>query len=261
VQVLEQPAGAPAGGEDSGLGPGGVLAQSNRAAVAAPPVLVDHPDQQQMPGGAGHLLQRGADRLGDQFQPRQAAHRGRHMGGVGALTGALAHQSGLLQALQRQIQQTVDAIVTGQALAEVGQHAVVEARIVQLHGQGVLEVHAAAHRLSRLTVRQVEQELQHAHGGQLGGREAGAPVARIPADEVLIAPQPVQPVTHPHRRRTTRIGRPRDLRSQGRNLLTTTGTDGQRTPQLTATGLRTPRAYPIRTLLRHEAPRSPTESS
>jgi hypothetical protein len=109
-----------------------------------------------VPGSSGHFLQRGADRLGDQLQPRQVAHRGQDVGGVGALRGALAHESGLLETLQRQIQQAVGAVLTSQPVAEVGQHAVVEARVVQLHGQGVLEVDAAAHRLSSLTVRQVE---------------------------------------------------------------------------------------------------------
>ncbi|GGM80718.1 hypothetical protein GCM10012275_59250 [Longimycelium tulufanense] len=82
--------------------------------------------------------------------------------------------------------------------AEVGQHAVVQTGIVQLHGQGVFEVDAAADRLGGLPVRQVEQELQHTDGGQLGGREARAPVARVPVDEVLVAPQPVQPVSRTH---------------------------------------------------------------
>ncbi|MFD7408796.1 hypothetical protein ACFV7R_40530 [Streptomyces sp. NPDC059866] len=44
----------------------------------------------------------------------------------------------------------------------------------------------------------------------------GAPVARVPVGEVLVVPQPVQPVSHPHRRRTARVARPRDLRSQRR---------------------------------------------
>ncbi|WP_274910904.1 hypothetical protein [Streptomyces sp. WZ-12] len=52
------------------------------------------------------------------------------MGGVGALRGALAHESGLLQARERQIEKTVGAVVLGETLAEVGQHAVVEAGIV-----------------------------------------------------------------------------------------------------------------------------------
>ena len=46
------------------------------------------------------------------------------------------------------------------AACGVGEHAVVEAGIVQFDGQGLLEVDAAAHRLGGLTVRQAEQELR-----------------------------------------------------------------------------------------------------
>ncbi len=55
------------------------------------------------------------------------------------LRGALAHESDLLQAVQRQIQQTVGAVVTGQPFAEVGQHTVVEARIVQVQARAYLK--------------------------------------------------------------------------------------------------------------------------
>lgn len=150
-----------------------------------------------MPGRAGDFFQRGTDRLGDQFQPGQVAHRGQDVGGVGALRGALAYESGLLQAGERQIKKTVGAVILGEALAEIGQHTVVEAGIVQLHGQRVLEIDAAAHHFRRLPVRQTQQELQHADGGQLGGRLTGASVARVPAGKVLVVPQPVQPVPHP----------------------------------------------------------------
>ena len=153
------------------------------------------------------------------------------MGGVGALRGALAHQTGLLETGQREVEEAVSAVALGETVTEVGQHAVVEAGIVQLHGQGVLEVDAAAHRLGGLPVRQAEQELQHTDGGQLGGREARTPVARVPVGEVLVAPQPVQPVSHPHRRRATRVARPRDPRGQRRDLLTGTGAEGQRAPR------------------------------
>jgi hypothetical protein len=40
-KVLQQPDGVAACGEDPALGTGGVLAQTDRAAVAAPPLLVD----------------------------------------------------------------------------------------------------------------------------------------------------------------------------------------------------------------------------
>jgi hypothetical protein len=157
--------------------------------------------------------------------------RGQDVGGVGALRGALAYESGLLQTGECQIEETVGAIALGQTVTEVGQHAVVEAGIVQLYGQGVLEVDAAADRLGGLTVRQAQQELQHTDSGQLGRREARTPVPRIPVSEVLVAPQPVQPVSHPHRRGTAWVTRPRDLRSQRRDLLTGTGAEGQRAPR------------------------------
>ncbi|MFF2514464.1 hypothetical protein [Streptomyces sp. NPDC058086] len=136
VEAFQQSAGVVAGGEDPGLGPGGVLAQTDQTAVAAPPVLVDQAGQQ-VCSSAGHFFQRGPDGLGDQFQPGQVAHGSQDVGGVGALRGALAHESGLLQARERQVEKTVGAAVLGEALTEVGQHAVVKPWIVQLHGQGV----------------------------------------------------------------------------------------------------------------------------
>jgi hypothetical protein len=96
--------------------------------------------------GAGHFLQHGTDSLGDQLQPGQVTHRVQDMSGVSALRGALAHESGLLQTRERQIEKTVGAVALGEALAEVGQDAMVEAGIVQLHRQGVLEIDAAADR-------------------------------------------------------------------------------------------------------------------
>jgi hypothetical protein len=100
-----------------------------------------------VPGGAGDFFQRGAYRLGDQLQAGQVAHCGQDVGGVGALRGAFAHQSGFLEAGQREVEETVGAVVLGETGAEVGQHTVVETGIVQLHGYGVLEVDAAADRL------------------------------------------------------------------------------------------------------------------
>ncbi|GAB2772152.1 hypothetical protein GCM10027073_01310 [Streptomyces chlorus] len=184
-----------------------------------------------MTGGAGDFFQRRADRLGDQLQAGQVADRGQDVGGVGAPRGALTHQPGLLETGRREVEEAVGAVVLGEAVTEVGRHAVVEAGVVQLHGQGVLGVDAAVDRLGGLPVRQVQQELQHADGGRLGGREAGAPVARVPVGEVLVAPQPIEPVAHPYRRRAIRVARPRDLRGQRWDLLTGTGTEGQRAPR------------------------------
>jgi hypothetical protein len=86
--------------------------------------------------------------------------------------------------------------VSGQAVAEARPDTVVKAGIIQLHGQGVLEIDAAAHRPGHLPVRQVEQELQHTDGDELGRGQFRPPIPRVPGGEVLISPQPIQPATH-----------------------------------------------------------------
>lgn len=106
-------------------------------------------------------------------------------------------------------------------------------------------VHWAADRLGRLPVRQAEWELPHTNGGWLGGRETWTPVPRVPVDEVLVAPQPIQPVAHPYRRRAARFARPCDLRSQRRDLLTGTRAEGQRAPRQLHRSTELPRACPL----------------
>jgi hypothetical protein len=223
-QVLQQPAGVRPGVVHPGPGPGRVLAQADRPAVAAAPVVAGQAFQR-VDGGAGEFLQCGADRLGDQLQAGQVPHRGQDVGGVGALGGPLADQAGLLQAGQGQVKEPVRPSFLQQPVAEVAQHAVVEAGIVELEAERVLEVDPAPHRLGGIAVRQAEQELQHAHRGQLGGRDPGAPVPGVPPGEVLVLPQAVEPVPHPHRRRPGRVAGPRHLRGRRRDLGPQAGTD------------------------------------
>lgn len=230
VDVFQEPDGIVSSGKNPGHGLGGVLAQADRPAVAEPPALVDQPVEQ-VRGRGGYFFECGAYRLGDQLQPGQVTHRGQDVGGIGALRGALAHQPGLLETGQREVEETVGAAVFSETIAEVGQHTVVETRIIQFHGHRIFEVDAAAHRLGGLPVRQAEQELQNTDGGQLSRRKPRTPVTRIPVGEVLVAPQPIQPVTHPYRRRATRVARPRNPRGKRWDLLTGTGAKGQRAPR------------------------------
>ncbi|GAA4486513.1 hypothetical protein GCM10023191_012840 [Actinoallomurus oryzae] len=51
------------------------------------------------------------------------------MGGIGALRGAFAHEPGILATGRREVQEAVGAIALGETVAEVGQHAVVEAGV------------------------------------------------------------------------------------------------------------------------------------
>lgn len=117
------------------------------------------------------------------------------MGGIGALLGAFTHEPGLLETGLRGVQEPVGTVALSDALAEVGQ---------------------------------IEQELQQAHGGELGGREARPPSSRVPVSKIVVIPQSVEAVTYPYRRRTGRVARPRELRGQRRDLFTRTGAEGRR---------------------------------
>jgi hypothetical protein len=141
--------------------------------------------------GAGEFFRRGTDCLGDRFQPGRVAHRGQDVSGVGSLRDALAYQSGILQAREREVEESVGAVVPGDALAEVGRHAVVEAGIVQLHGQGTFEIDAAADRFCRLPVRQAAFGLgSRVAAGIRADHEGGAPVVPPQANPDLSGVSP-----------------------------------------------------------------------
>ena len=88
-----------------------------------------------------------------------------------------------------------------------------------------LKAGPAAHGPRCVAVGQIEQELRHAHRGQLRRRDPRAPVPRIPPGDVLIRPQAAEPIPHPHRRRPGRVTRPRHPRSQLRDPGPQAGTD------------------------------------
>src|SRR5215471_6300940 len=92
-----------------------------------------------MAGGAGDLFQGCPYRLGDQLQAGQVPHERQDVGGAGALGGAVADQPGLLQPGQGQVKKPVRPPVHQQPVAEIAQHAVVEARIVEAGAERVLE--------------------------------------------------------------------------------------------------------------------------
>ncbi|MFB7089180.1 hypothetical protein [Streptomyces sp. NPDC056296] len=87
-----------------------------------------------MRGRVDDFFEAGTDRFGEQLQAGQVTYRGREMGGVGALRGALAHQASLLEAGQREAEEPVGTADFGEPVAEVGQHAVTETGIVQRPG-------------------------------------------------------------------------------------------------------------------------------
>ncbi|WP_316746212.1 hypothetical protein, partial [Streptomyces sp. MK7] len=87
-------------------------------AVAEPPGIVDQLVEQ-VRGDACDFFECGADGLGDQLQAGQVTYRGQDVGGIGALRGALAHESGLLEAGQCKVEETVGTVVFSETIAEV----------------------------------------------------------------------------------------------------------------------------------------------
>jgi hypothetical protein len=144
-QVPGQPAGVRPRLIDPGLRLGGVVARPGRPAIAAAPVVAGRAFQR-VAGGAGELLRSRAHRPGDQLQPGQIPHGRQDVGGISSPGGALADQPGLLPPGQGQVKEPVRALVRQQPVPEAAQHAVMEAGIVQVQAECVLEVDPAPHR-------------------------------------------------------------------------------------------------------------------
>src|SRR5689334_16951772 len=76
------------------------------------------------------------------------------------LLAASFDQAALMQALQHDLEQILITPSGKQAGPELTQYREVEARIAKLQAEGVLQVDPAAHRLGRLPVGQVLEEVK-----------------------------------------------------------------------------------------------------
>jgi hypothetical protein len=106
-------------------------------------------------------------------------------------------QAALVQVLQHDLDQVLIAPSAKQAGSELAQHGEVEAWIAKLQAEGVFQVDPAAHRLDRLPVGQVLEELKDGDHGQAprGYRQLAASV--IQAGEHLVIVQS-HLITDPH---------------------------------------------------------------
>ena len=151
----------------------------HRSAVAAVPVRHADPLRQPVRVRGGQRLQRRAHALASQLQPVQRRHRRDHVRGIGALLAARLDQAPGRQLRQQRIQRHLLQPRIGYPGAELGQHRVIKARVVQGQPQQVLPVDPGPHRLSRLPVGQPLRPLPGSpgallHRGRVGlGRGAG----------------------------------------------------------------------------------------
>ena len=154
------------GGVGIALGPG--LGQAH---ILDPPAVALEPSgrcQGTQPVGRRHgdLVQRGAQRLGQQFDPVQVAHGGQHVRAVGALPAPRLEQPALARRVQDAAEQALPGPVLEQSAPELAQDAVVKARVGQLQREQVLPVDPATDRLGGLPVAQPLAELHEGDEGQ-----------------------------------------------------------------------------------------------
>ena len=96
--------------------------------VAVVPVGRCH-SPQPVRGGHGERVKRGPQRLGQQLDPVQVAHSGKHVRAVGALPATHLEQLILTRRVQHAGRQALSGAAVQHPGAELAQHAVVEARV------------------------------------------------------------------------------------------------------------------------------------
>ena len=120
------------------------------------------------------------------------------MSGVGALLAARLDQAALAQVLQHDLEQVLIVFSGKQARSELTENGKVKARILKLQAQGVLQVDPTAHRLGRLPVGQVLEELKHGDQSQAPGCYRQLTARIIQAGEHLIVVQNPDFIADPH---------------------------------------------------------------
>lgn len=155
------------------------------ASVSFEPVRTGDPTQ---PVGCrgSQVVQRGAQRLTDQFEEVEIMHGGQHVGAVRALLATCLDQATGLETLQHPVEQEVFRPLPNKAGPELRQGAEVETGIGQLEPKRVFPVDAGPNGVSCLPVTQVLQELKHRDQRQAPGRQTGLAPGRVKRTEVRI---------------------------------------------------------------------------
>jgi len=109
----------------------------------------------------GHVVQRGAERFGQQFEQMQVVHGRQHVRAVGALLAPRLDQAAGFEALQHPVQQEVFRPLRDEAGAELRQHTEVEPWVRQLEPKRILPVDPGTHGIGGLLVAEALEELEH----------------------------------------------------------------------------------------------------
>jgi hypothetical protein len=154
------------------LNPGGALGgRARQALVEGPPFVGLRPmrqDLRQQPFRCchGEHLQRVPQRLVNALGPVHRPRGRQDMGGIRALSPSSLEQMMRRSDFQDRVQQQHLGRSRDQTRAELAQHRTVEAGVSKRQAEQILPIDPAAHRISRLSVRQLFCELQQGHQGQ-----------------------------------------------------------------------------------------------
>jgi hypothetical protein len=214
LQGIEQPEPIRADLQGEGLT---LLPTLGQAVVLDPVSIALEPDwrgdrAQPVRHNGGQIVQRGAQRLADQFEEMQVAYGTQHMRAVSALLAPSLDQAARLEPLKHGVQQQVLRLPRDQASAELGQHAEVEPRVGELKPERELPVDPGAHRVGRLAVAEMFEKLEDCDQGQAPRGQGGLTPARVKRPEVLVPIKDLELLAQPHGKSALGKGGIRDTR-------------------------------------------------
>ena len=164
----------------------------------------------------GQVVERGTQRLGHQFEQVQSCTAASTcVLSVRCLPRALTRSRSLKRSSI--VQKQMLRLPSDEASAELGEHAEVEAGIRQLEPERVFPVDAGAHRVSRLPVAEMLEELEHRDQRQPPRRQAGLASGGVKRGEVLVLVKGAELVAQPHDHRALGKGRAGNPRGLGRD--------------------------------------------
>lgn len=108
-----------------------------------------------------NLVQRGAQGLSHQLQAGQLSDIRQDRRRVGPLFALRLEVTSFPESLQHPIQEALFGLTAEQPGPELGQDAVIEARVGELQAEGILPVDAAAYRVGGLPIGEVLHELEN----------------------------------------------------------------------------------------------------
>jgi len=113
-------------------------------------------------------------------------------------------------ALPKEIKHQVEELLLGatghQPAPELGEHRGIEARVIELQGQGILPVDVATDRMGRLLIREPLDILHDGDEGQSPGGFGRLTASRKERRKVLIGVDGAKLVAHPHEEVTFAVG-------------------------------------------------------